>query len=148
MARAQRGLARNTVAELDLEGIVREEFLQNAACDSDQIEISGAPVLLRQKPAEMMCLAIHELVTNSVKFGALADRKGVVRVSWRVEAAPGGDRLLFDWSETGVALLDASPKRAGFGRDLIEHGLPYELGGETWFTLAPGGVQCHIEARL
>ena len=54
--------------------------------------------------------------------------------------------MRLDWAESGIALgADPSTVRRGFGLDLIEFALPYELDGETRLTLTPEGVRCTID---
>jgi hypothetical protein len=50
------------------------------------------------------------------------------------------------WTETGVSIPDpgAAPQGGGYGRELIERALPYQLGAETTYGLAPDGVRCTI----
>jgi two-component system CheB/CheR fusion protein len=62
--------------------------------------------------------------------------------------AASGLRLSLEWRETGVPALNPAPTRQGFGRDLIERGLPYELGAATSLEFLPGGVRCAIELPL
>ena len=149
LARTQAVLARHADAEFDLDEMVREELLSHAAHDGDHIEIDGPSVRLRQKAAEIFALALHELATNAVKYGALSSPSGSVSVTWRIMTTSAGPWLSFEWREAGVAVVDPSPGRTGFGRDLIERGLPYDLAGAvTSIDFAPGGVQCRIELPL
>jgi two-component system CheB/CheR fusion protein len=148
LARAQGALARQAGAELDLDEIVREELLTHAARD-ERIEIGGPVVKLNQIAAEAFALAVHELATNAVKYGALASPAGRISVTWRTAGSGPDAKLLFAWRETGVAVMNTRPSRVGFGRDLIERGLPYDLpGAATSLTFSPGGLHCVIELPL
>jgi two-component system CheB/CheR fusion protein len=84
-----------------------------------------------------------------LKYGALSVPTGQIRVKWRLYPAPVSDtpqrRLVLDWQESGVPITDLQPSRSGFGRELIEYGLPYELGASTRLEFRPGGVRCLIE---
>jgi two-component system CheB/CheR fusion protein len=149
LARAQGALARQAGAELDLEEIVREELLSHAAQEGEQVTIDGPPITLNQAAAESIALVVHELATNAVKYGALAAPAGRISVSWRVGGEGPDARLFFVWRESGVAVMNTRPSRTGFGRDLIERGLPYDLpGAATALTFAPGGLQCVIELPM
>ena len=148
LARTQTVLARRAGEDLDLENMVREELLSHAVRDQ-AIEVGGPPVLLHHKAAETFGLVLHELATNAVKYGALVAPSGKVAVNWRVLDGEDGGTLSFDWRETGVALIDPNPSRRGFGRELIEHGLPYDLpGAESSLSFAAGGLQCAIELPM
>jgi len=148
LARTQNVLTRANVGRIDLEELVSEELLSHASQAQNQVEISGPRISLRDRAAEIFALALHELATNAVKYGALSLPKGHISVTWRVLKAADGGRLSLDWRETGVPALDPSPDRHGFGRDLIERGLPYELGAATSLEFLPGGVHCTIELPL
>lgn len=141
LARVQGVIARRLGGGVDVEELVREEFLQHAAEGEDRLLIDGPSVALNGYVAEILGLAIHELAVNSVKFGALSAQRGRLDVSWTLE--PDG-RFSLRWIEQGVPVLSAAPGRIGFGRQLIEEGLPYQLEAETRFDLAPGGLKCLI----
>lgn len=148
LARTQNVLTRTATGRIDLDELVREELLTHAPHDPDQVEIGGPSIALRDRAAEIFTLALHELATNAVKYGALTQPKGHISVSWRILNAAAGARLSLEWRESGVPALDPSPSRHGFGRDLIERGLPYELGAATSLEFLPGGVRCTIELPL
>jgi two-component system CheB/CheR fusion protein len=119
-----------------------------AAGDNGRAQVKGPPVSLRQGAAEIFALAVHELATNAVKYGALAHPRGKVSIEWRVFNTSDGPRLSLEWRERGVPAMDAANDRAGFGRILIEQGLPYELGAATALEFARGGVRAIIELPL
>lgn len=148
LARTQNVLTRTTTGRIDLDELVREELLTHASHAPNQVEISGPGITLRDRAAEIFALALHELATNAVKYGALSQPKGHVSVTWRILKATAGGRLSLEWRESGVPALDPAPTRRGFGRDLIERGLPYELGAATLLEFLPGGVRCTIELPL
>ncbi len=148
LARAQAVLARRAGEDADLEQMVREELLSHAV-EEQSLVVAGAPVNLRHKAAETLALTVHELATNAVKYGALSSVSGKVTVSWHIKETAAGEVLCFRWIETGVPVIDPRPARRGFGRDLIEHGLPYDLpDAKTTLTFAAGGAQCTIELPL
>ena len=128
---------------IEIEDMVRDELLESMCLDGPNCSIEGPALRLRQKPAELMGLAIHELATNSMKFGALA-QGGQIRVSWSVQRQEEAGLLQFRWAETGVSVAGSAPRPSGFGRQLIEEALPYQLGAATSFELKPGGLTCTI----
>lgn len=141
LARVDGMIARRADGGVDVEELVREEFLQQAADDEGRIGVAGPHVLLHGKTAEALGLAIHELAVNAVKFGALSMPRGRVRVDWATDAGV----FALHWLEEGVPLVATNPLRAGFGRQLIEEGLPYQIGATTQFSLQPGGLRCSIQ---
>lgn len=146
LARVQSALVRRVDEGLDVEELVREELLQNAG-EGDQAVVSGPAVRLHGAAAEYLALALHELAVNAVKFGALAGQ-GIVDVSWNVIPGASGERLKLSWCESGVPLVETHPARVGFGRQLIEKGLAYQLGATTTFALRPGGLRCELDLPL
>lgn len=147
LGRVQNALVRRVDGELDLEDLIREEVLHAASHDGDNLVISGPPVRLGQRSAELLGLAIHELVTNAVKFGALSVDTGEIELTWDVQTQDGQPWMRLVWRERGMSLTDA-PARHGFGRDLIEQGLPYQMGARSEFRFEPDGLYCVIEAPL
>lgn len=93
-------------------------------------------------------MALHELATNAVKYGALGQPQASLAVRWHCEPdGPDGKPWLhIDWRESGVIMLatDAARRGTGQGRELIEQALPYQLGARTTYALEPGGVHCTI----
>jgi two-component system CheB/CheR fusion protein len=151
LARTQSVAARTTEGLVMLEELVYQELAAHGGQDERQIDVEGPPVALKAKTADAIGLAIHELTTNSIKYGALASPSGIVGVRWQVareEGEAGQDRLRLVWQESGVPVTDLQPSRRGFGRELIEQGLPYELGAATSMEFRPGGMCCAIEFSL
>jgi two-component system CheB/CheR fusion protein len=82
-----------------------------------------------------------------VKYGALATHGGHITVTWHREQDEEGPRMRLEWVESGVA-LDSPPAHRGFGQDLIERTVPYELRGAARLMFEPGGVRCIIDIPL
>jgi two-component system, chemotaxis family, CheB/CheR fusion protein len=148
MGRTQNILARTPEGGVDLTELVHDELVDHAAHFDVQVDVSGPDIKLRAKTAQTLGLAIHELMTNAVKYGALSTRSGHIKVSWRVDERVGDPRLIFEWLESGVPVIDREPARSGFGRELIERGLPYDLRANTALEFRQGGVRCVIEIPL
>ncbi|MCC6913401.1 MAG: PAS domain-containing protein [Rhodospirillaceae bacterium] len=148
LTRVQALLTRKANVEVDLGTIVRDEVDAQANHDG-QYELSGPDVALSPKAGEILTLAIHELATNALKYGALSAPHGKVTVRWETFEKRGVPWLRFDWTEEGAPPRAASgPRRHGFGSELIEARIPYELGGVGRLVLSPGGARCHLEFPL
>lgn len=139
------------------EDMLRTELAARGVLDgekgSGQVVLEGpSGVRLRSATVQTFALAIHELTTNAVKYGALANGRGKLRVRWRVDHdAAGQNRLHVEWVESGVLDMPASgapPKGGGYGRMLIERALPYQLRATTTYNLGPDGVCCTINLPL
>jgi two-component sensor histidine kinase len=92
-------------------------------------------------------MALQELATNAVKYGALSTPEGRVAVRWSLDRAQAGPRLLLRWEESGGPLVEP-PQRRGFGSRLIERSLAQDLDGAARIEFAPGGVVCTLEALI
>ena len=146
LARLQGALATAGAAGIELEDVVRTELIASAVPEK-RYALQGPAVWLRAKAAESLGLAVHELATNSLKYGALGASAGKLAVVWDMT---GGERphLWLSWSESGVTIATLAPRRRGFGQELLECSLPYELNARTQLTFSPGGVHCTIEMPL
>jgi len=144
VARVQSVLVRNPRAGVDLEGLVRDELLAQSA-DEARLQVGGPEIILPSKAAEVLTLAIHELATNAMKFGALSQASGNLQVTWRLEGVETPpQKLEITWVETGVRIAGEAPRREGFGTNLLKSRLPYELGGAAEIEFRPGGLVCQI----
>jgi PAS domain S-box-containing protein len=115
--------------------------------DDPRVSLDGPErVPLRSGGIQTLALAIHELMTNSLKYGALSQPDARLHIRWRMEPPKVDDRarLHIDWRETGVAMRAGAADRVGQGRELIEYALPYQLHADTGFTLTEDGVHCTI----
>ena len=101
----------------------------------NRVDAIGPPVLLKPHAFSTIALVIHELITNSVKYGALTEG-GQVTIKWWIDE---GGRLVIDWLEAGGPPVKA-PLRRGFGSTIIERSIPFELRGEATIEYLLGGV--------
>lgn len=111
-----------------------------------QITLGGPEVVLKANEAQMLSMAIHELTTNSLKYGALKDAKGRLEVSW---SALGSNGFTFRWIESGVGAV-AHSGRTGFGSTILDSILPGQLGGKAQRAFGPDGLHytLTVETRI
>ncbi|HYW16723.1 MAG TPA: CheR family methyltransferase [Allosphingosinicella sp.] len=147
LARTQVLLTRAVDAGVDLDTLIRGELLAHPA-GKDQVRIAGPDVELPAKAAEVLTLAIHELTTNSVKYGALITPEARIDIDWEIQGGRGGPRLSLRWSESGVRMVQAAPLREGFGTELITRRVAYELRGTGTLQMRPGGILCTLDFPL
>lgn len=107
---------------------------------SERVRLSGGSVCLQPKAYTCLALVLHELVTNSAKYGALSGKSGEVALDWSVDDAGS---VTIAWTESGGPPV-TSPERRGFGTTLIERAIPYELEGEASIEYALGGVRARF----
>lgn len=148
LGRVQAAVTRNPADGVDLRQLITDELVAHGACDGNAAQIEGPPIRLAPKPAETLGLAIHELATNAVKYGALATKQGRIRVSWSIDANTEQPHLRLEWAETGVQIPDSADIRRGFGSDLIEKTLSYDLQADAKLRFAPTGMVCTIAMPL
>jgi len=127
--------------EAGLRELISAELSPHGAGDG-ALQISGPPVMLRPQAALFIALAVHELSTNAAKHGSLSVPGGRVAVSWIIT----DDRpphLEINWQEEGGPPLDGFGT-PGFGTELIERGIRFELQGEAKLEAVNGGLHCRI----
>ena len=108
-----------------------------------QLTLSGIAIDVPPKHALALSLALHELATNAVKYGALSCPEGHVNVQWGVQHG----MLHLDWKETGGPPV-APPTKKGFGSRLLEQLLSRDLDGDTKLIYEVSGLRCSITAAL
>lgn len=113
----------------------------------ERFDLSGPNLWLAPRQALSLALALHELATNAVKYGALSNDQGRVRIVWTVAGRNGARRFKITWEESGGPRV-TPPDRSGFGSRLIERGLGQDLQGEVRLEYRPEGVRCAVEAPL
>jgi PAS domain S-box-containing protein len=147
LARTQALLTRGAGAGVDLEGLIRDELTSQAA-DKARLSLAGPKVMLAPKAAEVLTLAIHELATNAVKYGALRAPTGRIASRWIVDSNGEEDWLELDWRESGVEIAPQENARKGFGTELITRRVPYELKGRGTLSLNRDGLHCCLAFPL
>jgi PAS domain S-box-containing protein len=114
---------------------------------AERIVITGKNVRLPPKATLALGIAIHELATNAVKYGAFSNEAGSILIAWAIEPTPEGNRLILHWQEKDGPPV-APPSRKGFGSRVIERGLPHELEGTVHLDYRVDGVACTITFPL
>lgn len=150
-SRVQRKLMLPTVgrAGVDLALLIEDELLAQAMREGDRLQICGPPLLLLPRAAQTLGLAIHELATNAVKFGAFGLPGGRAAVHWHIEQHRGGPLLDFSWTEYGVPAPAAGfEPEEGVGMGILLRKLPRALGGCTRVDFGPDGLRFVLQAPL
>ncbi|SFD88019.1 HWE histidine kinase domain-containing protein [Roseivivax sediminis] len=135
LARAHDQLTRKEWAPASLSELVRLElaaYVENV----DRATVEGDDVLLAPDAYTALALVLHEMVTNSVKYGAMSDGNGHVTIGFSRDAAGA---LELDWRERGGPVV-RPPERRGFGSAIIERSIPFELNGEAEIDYRATGV--------
>jgi two-component sensor histidine kinase len=90
-------------------------------------------------------MAVHELSTNAVKYGALSNDTGRVLIEWDIQTPDQGGAFTLTWTERGGPPVQ-KPERTGFGSKVIRHALSAQTGGTVEITHDPEGLVCRLSA--
>jgi PAS domain S-box-containing protein len=112
-----------------------------------RFRIGGPELRLTPRMALALALALHELATNAVKYGALSNETGEISIAWTLDSEGSSPQFHLRWEERGGPPVEP-PKRRGFGTRLIERSLAQDLGGDVRIEFAPTGLVCSIDVLL
>ncbi len=137
LSRAHTVLSHSRWQGADLTGLVEEELAPYRSDRGDRIEAAGPSVSLQPASAQTLTLALHELATNAVKYGALSSMSGRLKVSWELKPST----LVLHWEESGGPRV-RKPAKLGFGTRIIVASVEGQLGGQAKFQWVDGGLHC------
>ncbi|MXP41284.1 PAS domain-containing protein [Altererythrobacter soli] len=110
---------------------------------SGRIRVAVARMGVGERAATALAMVVHELATNSVKYGSLSSAEGFLDVSSKID----GDHLCVIWAETGGPPIVEEPVLEGFGRRLIARSVSGQLGGELSYDWQESGLVVTIRVR-
>jgi light-regulated signal transduction histidine kinase (bacteriophytochrome) len=139
LARAHDRVTRQNWGPGPLNAIFDDEIAAYVPTQRDRFTISGPRILLAPQAYSAVALIVHELVTNSSKYGALSDRG---RVEVILNVVPG-EGLRIKWREMGGPVVSA-PTRRGFGSVIIERVVPFDLQGTALVSYLPTGLEAEF----
>ncbi|TCZ54650.1 sensor histidine kinase [Roseicella aquatilis] len=146
LVRAQALLASTGGREADLRALAANEMATVLEGGELRVALDGPAFAVRAEAVQPVSMALHELATNAVKYGALSVPQGRVTLSWTVDAAAGLLRLR--WEERGGPPPGGAPAREGFGSRVLEATLAGQLGGTLRRDWAPAGLVLAAELPL
>jgi signal transduction histidine kinase len=142
LSKAHDVLVRESWEAAGLREIVSDALAAYSGRAENRVRIGGKDIRICPKAALALSMALHELATNAVKYGALSNQSGRVDISWTADT-----EFRLDWTEAGGPEVHP-PARRGFGSRLIEQGLAHEIGGKVELSFESSGVDCTIRAPL
>jgi PAS domain S-box-containing protein len=127
----------------DMAEVVRREMSPYAG----RCTMEGPTIVLNVKAAQNFALAVHELATNAVKYGALSNQFGRVHISWSVGKPNGQHQFMFRWQEEGGPQV-GTPSRRGFGSTVLEHVMAEYFETPPQMEFAADGVRYEVVGSL
>jgi two-component sensor histidine kinase len=137
LARVHTVLSLSSWQGAEIRRLIDEELAPYAV--GDQIALSGSELQLQPATAQTLALALHELVTNSAKYGALSTLSGRLSIKWESEQG----LLQLRWEETGGPPVQ-EPTSRGFGTRSVIASIQSQLGGQARFDWRSEGLLCHL----
>ena len=137
LALAHDNITKGNWSSAPLSELINSEADAYLAGKTDRVLISGPEALINPEAYTVLALVIHEMITNSAKYGALSDSSGVLKIG--IEKASDG-ALELSWKEIGGPPVQA-PERRGFGSTIVERSIPFELNGEAEVRFELSGVE-------
>jgi PAS domain S-box-containing protein len=128
-------LVRSEWKGVEIEDLVRAQLSDFAGLIGSRIALQGPRLRLNPASAQAVGLALHELATNAVKYGALSTDKGRVDVGWETE----GDTFTMSWTEREGPPVFARERR-GFGTMVMKEMAERSLEGKVALDHAPSGA--------
>lgn len=129
MAKAQDLLARSHWGRADLGDLLRMELGQVFGDQLEKSQVEGPQINLNERATQALGLVFHELATNALKYGGVADEDADLSVRWSYEGSRDKRTLKLVWAEKGN-IVAAPPESKGFGTRLVDANVRGELGGE------------------
>jgi two-component sensor histidine kinase len=115
----------------------------------DKVLATGPAVWLASEAVQYLGMALHELATNAVKYGALSRPDGRIEITWSLTGDAGAPRLEITWEEIDGPTV-VTPLRSGFGSTILTKAIPAGLKGQAKLDFAPAGLtwRCSIAAAI
>ncbi len=146
LSRAHDVLTRESWDGAFLREVVQQAIEPFQSRGGERFRVSGPDIRLPPRIALAIAMAIQELGTNAVKYGALSNATGCIAITWSI-LNESGPHLRMTWEEAEGPKVSVPTKR-GFGTRLIERSLAQELNGSVGIDFAPAGVVCTVNAPL
>ena len=140
LARAHDQITNDNYQPQSLRAIIQTEIEAYIGKKVSRVSLDGPPVLVEAKAFSTLALVFHEMVTNSAKYGALTDSRGLVDVTWSIDS---NDACEIRWTESNGPAVKP-PTRRGFGTTIIERSIPHDLGGEVSVEYHLSGVRARF----
>ncbi len=136
-------LVRNSWQGAPLAALVRQQLVPFEDIQSSRVHVMGPEIIVTAEAAQAIGLAIHELATNAIKYGALSVPEGKVKISWAFDCEVSSCQLLLKWVEQGGPPV-VPPSHYGFGHQVIEGMIERSLNAKVNLEFAPDGLKWNL----
>lgn len=126
-------------ADVSLRDLLESELKAFSDADDPRIALAGEDLMVPEPLVGPVGMAIHELATNAVKYGALSPRGGKLSIEWTTSA----EGIEIRWREHNVPLMGEA-SRSGFGTQLLTEILPRQINADIEIRYAPDGVNARL----
>jgi two-component sensor histidine kinase/PAS domain-containing protein len=140
-------LVRSDYAGAPLEDLVKAQLTAFGGVDQERISAKGPMLVVKTEVMQSLGLALHELATNAVKYGALSCPEGKVEIQWSAMTENGREIFRMSWTERKGPRVKM-PGHKGFGETITVKALAQTLDGAVTLDFKPGGLRWSVEARL
>ncbi len=140
LASAHDNITKGNWSSASLHDLIDTEADAYSSGNRDRVSIEGPEAMVSPEAYTVLALVIHEMITNSAKYGSLADSSGNLVIT---VARDKDDALLIEWVERGGPPVKP-PKRRGFGSTIIERSIPFELSGDANIEYKLSGVEAQF----
>ncbi|MBX4894481.1 PAS domain-containing sensor histidine kinase [Rhizobium bangladeshense] len=148
LSRAHDLLTKRHWEDAPLDSLAREVLMPLAGEAAGRIKVHGPPAALNSRTALSLTMALNELATNAIKYGALSSEAGWLSLTWRLRGEAGAQpRIILEWHEHDGPPV-RPPTRRGFGTRLMERCIERDLGGEFDLAFEQAGVACRISIQV
>ena len=125
-----------------LRDVLESELAPFLSAGEGRVRLKGPRVVLPPSMVQPVAMALHELTTNAVKYGALAGDEGTLDIGW--DLGEGGVLRLV-WRERSAAVAGAvEPETAGFGTQLLTLAVEDQLDGRITRDVRDGAFECEL----
>jgi two-component system, chemotaxis family, CheB/CheR fusion protein len=130
-----------------LDRLIRRQLAPFVDLSTARVEIDGPETSVSADATQSIGLALHELATNAVKYGALSSPNGKIRIRWGIEHGDGELVLRLRWTECGAPPV-VEPTRKGFGQIVVKQMIESALSGSVQILYEPTGILWSLTAPM
>jgi PAS domain S-box-containing protein len=143
LAQAHTLLSESRWEGADVRRLAMEEIAPYCGNDPARVLMEGASVSLAPERSQSLALVLHELATNSAKYGALSVPEGKLAVRWSLDRGV----LTLRWEEAGGPPV-AEPSSHGFGTKIMNASIKHQIGGNVAWDWRPSGLHCTLQIPM